>query len=90
MSNFHLEGGASPKHPSFRHAKEPGSGIRYHTSVFPIPEAPAIEVISPYRNPPSKASSSSEARPVLTGGNRNLSRVSSTARTVEARSGGAG
>lgn len=90
MSNCLLEDESSPNHPTSRHAKEEGSGIQYHTSVFPIPDAPAIEVISPYRNPPSKASSSSEARPVLAGGSRNLSRVSSIARTVEAKSGGAG
>ena len=41
--------------------------VKRSTSVFPMPLAPAMEVISPYRNPPCNAESSIVRQPVLAG-----------------------
>lgn len=49
--------------------------LRGPTTVFPVPLAPAIEVISPYLKPPSSAFSSIIAEPELAGEGLALSRA---------------
>lgn len=61
-----------------------------HTSVFPEPLAPAIDVISPYRNPPPRAWLSMDEMPVPTGNGLVFSWASAAARRVEASNPGAG
>ena len=60
------------------------------TKVFPVPLAPAIEVISPYLNPPHKAPSSNAAEPELAGVGVVLSCALAAARRLEPNRGGAG
>lgn len=60
------------------------------TKVFPVPLAPAIEVISPYLNPPLKAPSSNAAEPELAGVGLVFSWALAAARRLEPNRGGAG
>ena len=60
------------------------------TRVFPVPLAPAMEVISPYLNPPLKAPSSNAAEPVLAGGGLVSSCALAAARRLYPNRGGAG
>ena len=60
------------------------------TKVFPVPPAPAIEVISPYLTPPLKAPSSIAAEPELAGVGLVFSWVLAAARRLEPNRGGAG
>ena len=60
------------------------------TRVFPVPLAPAIEVISPYLNPPLKAPSSNVAEPELAGVGLVFSWALAAARRLDPNSGGAG
>lgn len=62
---------------------------RQLTSVFPEPLAPAIDVISPYRNPPCKARSSMIVRPELADDGRVFAWASAAPSSVEARIPGA-
>lgn len=60
------------------------------TNVFPVDVAPAIDVISPQRNPPSSALLSMVTSPQLTGIWRDLSSISAVINSVDARIGDAG
>ena len=60
------------------------------TKVFPVPLAPAIEVISPYLNPPLKAPSSNATEPELAGGGLVFSWALAAARIFDPNRGGAG
>lgn len=60
------------------------------TRVFPVPLAPAIEVISPYLNPPFKAASSNAAEPELAGVGLVSSWALAAARRLDPKRGGAG
>ena len=60
------------------------------TRVFPVPLAPAIEVISPYLNPPLKAPSSNAAEPELAGVGLVFSWALAATRRLDPSSGGAG
>ena len=60
------------------------------TRVFPVPLAPAIEVISPYLNPPLKAPSSNAAEPELAGGGLVSSCALAATRILDPNRGGAG
>ena len=60
------------------------------TRVFPVPLAPAIEVISPYLNPPLKAPSSNAAEPELAGVGLVFPWALAAARRLDPNRGGAG
>lgn len=67
-----------------------GIDIIRPTRVFPVPLASAIEVISPYLNPPLKAASSKAAQPELAGVGLVLSCARAAARRLDPNRGGAG
>ena len=67
-----------------------GRALSRLTKVFPVPLAPAIAVISPYLNPPSKAPSSNAADPELAGGGLVSSCTLAAARRLDPNRGGAG
>lgn len=60
-----------------------------HTVVFPVPPVPAIEVISPYLKPPSRAASSMPVQPELAGGGTCFTRAFAAVCRAEPRSPGA-
>ena len=63
--------------------------LRVPTRVFPVPLAPAIDVISPYLKPPSNAFRSIVAEPELAGRGLALSCAWADASRLEPSRGGA-